>query len=122
MKAVLAFVKREPVRVASIVAALIALAAAFGFSLSDEQVGAIMAVVVILLGIPTRQAVTPNVRVAAKETAQGEVVTGPAAPPAGEPAAVVTSDDGTGLVDPDGVILVHGDKPHEPKPDLGPDV
>ena len=120
MSAVVERIKREPALVVGFVSALIALLLAFGIPLNNEQVGGIMAVVVAVLAFVTRAQVTPNVSVAAKETPQGEVVTGPAAPPAGEPAAVVTSDDGTGLVDPDGVILVHGDKPHEP--DLGPDV
>jgi hypothetical protein len=96
MKAILERIKNEPALVVGLVSAIIALLLAFGLSLTDEQVGGIMAVVVAILAVVTRSQVTPT-RVVAAEVKQGEVVTGPAAPPAGEPAAVVTSDDGTGL-------------------------
>jgi hypothetical protein len=51
-------VKNEPVLV-SLVAALIALGVSFGLNLSADQQTAIMAVVVIVAGLVTRQKVTP---------------------------------------------------------------
>lgn len=56
-------IKAEPALVTGIVSAAIALAISFGFGLSEQQVGAIMALVVAILSIVTRQAVTPNVNV-----------------------------------------------------------
>ena len=99
MKAVLAAIRREPALVSGLVSAVILAVVAFGFTLTPEQIGGIMAVVIAIMAIVVRSQVTPVVSVAA-EVVKGEVVTGQAAPPAGEPAAVVTSDDGTGL-DPD---------------------
>lgn len=100
MNAIVEYVKKEPAILIALLGAVFALFAAFGLALTTEQTGAITAVVIIILGIVTRQSVTPNAAVAAKvENATGQVVTGQAAPPAGEPAAVVTSDDGTGLDD-----------------------
>lgn len=51
--------KNEPVLV-SLVAALIALGVSFGLNLSADQQTAIMAVVVIVAGLVTRQKVTPE--------------------------------------------------------------
>jgi len=51
--------KTEPAVILGLVGAVIALAVSFGLRLSSEQVGAIMAVVVSLLSIVTRQLVTP---------------------------------------------------------------
>lgn len=51
--------KNEPVLV-SLAAALIALAVSFGLNLSADQQAAIMAVVVIVAGLVTRQKVTPE--------------------------------------------------------------
>lgn len=56
-------VRNEPALVTGIVSAAIALAISFGFGLSEQQVGAIMAFVVAILSVVTRQAVTPNVNV-----------------------------------------------------------
>ena len=50
--------KNEPVLV-SLAAALIALGVSFGLNLSAGQQAAIMAVVVIVAGLVTRQKVTP---------------------------------------------------------------
>jgi hypothetical protein len=90
-------IKREPALVYGLVGTVISLLLAFGFPLNNNQVGAIMAVVVAILAILTRQVVIPAKAVTSYETIKGEVVTGPAAPPEGEPAAVVVSADGTGL-------------------------
>lgn len=50
---------REPVLVLGLVQAVIALIAAFGFELSAQQVGAILAVTAAVLGYVTRTQVTP---------------------------------------------------------------
>ena len=86
-------IKNEPALAIGLVSSVIALALAFGFTLSDEQVGGIMAVVVAVLALVTRSQVTPT-RAVAAEVVKGEVVTGEAVPPAGEPATVVTADTG----------------------------
>lgn len=93
MKTILERVKNEPALLIGLVAAVISLVLAFGVSLTDEQVGGIMAVVVAVLAVVTRSQVTPTRSVAA-EVIKGEVVTGEAVPPAGEPATVVTADTG----------------------------
>jgi hypothetical protein len=111
VSAIVAYVKREPAVLLALLGALFALGAAFGLSLTTEQTGAITAVVIVILGIVTRQSVTPNVSVAAKVDAAGAVVTGKATPPAGDPAAVV--------VDPAQVVLVAGDKPLPPDEPTG---
>lgn len=51
--------KREPAIIVGVVQAIIALALAFGFDLSTEQVGAILAVVAAVLALVTRSQVTP---------------------------------------------------------------
>lgn len=77
--------KREPALISGVVAAVIALAVAFGFDLSGEKIGAIMAVVAAVLAIVTRASVTPNVSVAALEVS-GMTVAGAASPiPDGTP-------------------------------------
>lgn len=88
MKNILERIKNEPALAIGLVSSVIALALAFGFTLSDEQVGGIMAVVVAVLALVTRSQVTPT-RAVAAEVVKGQVVTGAAAPPAGEPAEVV---------------------------------
>lgn len=50
---------REPAVIVSLVAAVIALAVAFGLDVSEEQTGAVMAVVVILAGLVIRSQVSP---------------------------------------------------------------
>jgi predicted cation transporter len=105
VKAILDRMQREPALVVGLVGAVIALLLAFGLDLSVDQQGAIMAAVVAVLAVVTRQSVTPNVSVAAKVDAAGAVVTGQATPPAGDPAAVV--------VDPANVVIVT-DKPLPP--------
>ena len=66
MKAILERIQREPALVVGLVGAVIALALAFGLDLSVQQQGAIMAVVVAVLAVITRQSVTPNATVAEK--------------------------------------------------------
>jgi hypothetical protein len=53
-------VRNEPVLITALVAALIALVTAFGLNLTNEQVGAINAVVVAILGFVARGQVTPT--------------------------------------------------------------
>lgn len=53
--------KLEPARVVATISALIALAVAFGLELSNEQIGSIMAVVVLLAGEAIRGKVSPAV-------------------------------------------------------------
>lgn len=50
---------RKPAMVLALVQALIALVVAFGLSLAPAQVGAILAVTVVLLGVITRSRVSP---------------------------------------------------------------
>lgn len=52
--------RNEPVLVTGFVTALLGLLVAFGFELSDEQVGAILALVGSVLAIVARKKVTPN--------------------------------------------------------------
>jgi hypothetical protein len=51
--------KREPALIAGLIQAILALAVAFGFDLTSEQVGAILAVTGALLAVVVRQQVTP---------------------------------------------------------------
>lgn len=55
---------REPVAIAALVRAVVLCATAFGLKLSAEQIAGIMLVVEAILGIITRQSVTPNQTVA----------------------------------------------------------
>lgn len=55
---------REPVAIAAIVRTGILLLVAFGFKLSVEQIAAVMAFTEAILGLITRQSVTPNQKVA----------------------------------------------------------
>ena len=50
---------REPAMVLALVQAVIALVAAFGLSLAPDQIGAILAVTAIILGLVTRSRVSP---------------------------------------------------------------
>lgn len=50
---------REPAMVLALVQAVIALVVAFGLSLAPDQVGAILAVTAVLLGLITRSQVSP---------------------------------------------------------------
>jgi len=56
----MSFWNREPAAIAAFVAAVIAVAVAFGADLTGEQVGAIMTVVVLALGLLVRSRVTPS--------------------------------------------------------------
>lgn len=55
----LARIRNEPALVIGAVQAILALVIAFGFDLSNEQVGAILAVTAALLALVTRSRVTP---------------------------------------------------------------
>jgi hypothetical protein len=50
---------REPAMVLALVQAVIVLAVSFGLRLTPEQTGAILAVTAVVLGLWTRQRVTP---------------------------------------------------------------
>lgn len=52
-------IKTEPALVAGLVQAALALALAFGVPLTDEQLGAIMAITAALLALVVRAKVTP---------------------------------------------------------------
>jgi hypothetical protein len=65
---------REPAAISSFIAAVIALAITFGLHLTVEQVGGIMTVVVLGLGLVVRQVSTP---VNAPRLPIGTVVTAP---------------------------------------------
>lgn len=58
-KAVNKRIKKEPARWVSLIGALIALGVAFGLELNEEQVGAIVSVVILLIGEVTRGKVKP---------------------------------------------------------------
>lgn len=70
-------IKREPALVSGFIAAVIALVTAFGMDLTNDQVGAIMAVTAALLAVLTRQQVTPAVEVLA-QCVDGKAVAGEA--------------------------------------------
>jgi hypothetical protein len=53
----------EPVLLTGLAQAIIALLLAFGISMSQEQVGSIMAVLAVVVAIATRMLVTPNTKV-----------------------------------------------------------
>jgi hypothetical protein len=61
MSTLLAKIRTEPALLSGALAAVLALAAAFGFKLSADQVGALMAVVTAGLGFVVRSQVTPVV-------------------------------------------------------------
>lgn len=82
MKFIWEKIKREPAVLLALLGAGFAMFASFGLSLSDGQTASITAFVVVVLGIVTRQSVTPNASVAAKEAnppADETFVAGPAA-------------------------------------------
>jgi hypothetical protein len=54
--------KREPAMILGVVQAIVALAISFGFGLSAEQTGAILAVTAAVLALVTRSQVTPVAR------------------------------------------------------------
>lgn len=60
MKNLIEKLRNEPVLVTGFVTAVLGLLVAFGLELSDEQIGAILAVVGAALAIVARQKVTPN--------------------------------------------------------------
>lgn len=51
--------RREPALITGLATALIALGVSFGLDLTEEQVGAIMGVVIIVAALVTRTQVTP---------------------------------------------------------------
>lgn len=91
MKNILERIKNEPALAIGLVSSVISLILAFGVELSEKQVGGIMAVVVAVLALVTRNQVVAFRRVEAYQTVQGETVTGPAAPPEDRPAEVVAT-------------------------------
>jgi hypothetical protein len=50
---------REPAMVLALVQAVIALVVAFGLTLAPDQIGAILAVTAVILGLITRSRVSP---------------------------------------------------------------
>ncbi len=50
---------REPAMVLALVQAVIALVVAFGLNLAPDQIGAILAVMAVVLGLITRSRVSP---------------------------------------------------------------
>ena len=50
---------REPAMVLALVQVVIALVVAFGLSLAPDQIGAILAVTAVILGLVTRSQVSP---------------------------------------------------------------
>lgn len=60
MRTILETIKAEPALVAGFLQALLALLLAFGVPLSDEQVGAILALSAAALAFIVRQRVTPT--------------------------------------------------------------
>lgn len=52
-------IRKEPAIITGLATALISLGVAFGLDLTEEQIGAIMAVVVIVAALVTRTQVTP---------------------------------------------------------------
>jgi hypothetical protein len=97
LDALWARIKTEPAVLLSLLGAAFAVAASFGLSLSKEQTGAITGFVVILLGVITRQSVTPNSKVAAEDVGepdQPELVAGDASEViTGAPVDVVPTTD-----------------------------
>jgi hypothetical protein len=53
------FLGREPAIVLALVQAVIALVVAFGLNLAPDQIGAILAVTAVVLGLITRSRVSP---------------------------------------------------------------
>jgi hypothetical protein len=101
-------IKREPALLLGLLAAGFALAASFGLELSKEQTGSITAVVVAILALVTRQNVTPNVSVAAKEgpPPADALVAGPAADvPDGEPVEVFVAGAASSVPTGEDVIV-----------------
>jgi uncharacterized membrane protein (UPF0136 family) len=60
MSAIVDRIRSEPALVSGLVAALIALSAAFGLDLTSQQQGALMAVVAAVLAFVVRAKVSPN--------------------------------------------------------------
>lgn len=108
MKDIVERIKREPALVIGFLTAVFALGASFGFELSNEQTGSIIAVVIAVMAFFVRQQVVPARAVEAYQTIQGETVSGPAAPPAGEPAVVLPVDTGLPIVGADDALDERG--------------
>jgi len=70
--------REEPVLISGLVQTVLALLLAFGVTLTQEQVGSIMAVVAMVVAIAIRMVVTPNSSVPDSPTGPGTGV-----PPAG---------------------------------------
>lgn len=92
------FFQTEPAIILGFVSAVLVLLTAFGVQMTDDQTAAITGIVsaVLVLGgaFVTRKAVTPNVKVVARETSDGAVVSGPADPTSPDGAEVVVATMG----------------------------
>lgn len=53
-------IRNEPALIVGLVQAILALVLAFGVSLSEEQIGSILAITSVILAIVTRMLVTPT--------------------------------------------------------------
>lgn len=110
MRAIWEKIKREPALLLGLIGAGFTMFASFGLTLSDAQTASITAFVVVVLAIITRQSVTPNVSVAAKEAhapieqnAEVELVAGEASEVlTGAPVDVVATSDPRAYADQDG--------------------
>jgi hypothetical protein len=71
--------RNEPVMIQSLVQAILGLFLAFGVSLSNEQVGSIMAVTAVILALLARMFVTPTSKT------NGSPADAPAEPPPANP-------------------------------------
>jgi len=82
---------REPALILAAIQAVIALAVGFGLPVTTEQAALVLAASAAVLGVITRQQVTPNAAVAAKvDTPPPGIVAGPAASaPEGTPVAII---------------------------------
>lgn len=108
MKDIVERIKREPALVVGLITAILALAASFGLDLTKEQTGSIIALAIAVMAFFVRQQVVPARAVEAYQTIQGETVSGPAAPPAGEPAVVLPVDTGLPIVGADDALDERG--------------
>ena len=78
--------KNEPVLIVGLIQAVLGLLLAFGISVTDEQIGAIMAVTAVILAIVARILVTPNNKLEPEPTPP-VTPSPPVNPPPGPPAA-----------------------------------
>lgn len=67
LSAIKALVLREPVLTQGAIQSLLGLGLAFGWELSDGQMGALLTVSASVLALVTRQTVTPTASIAARD-------------------------------------------------------